>query len=747
MAPFFIALITSIAAFSLHADIGDESEITPLPKADEKEIASIDDFYSEDLEVDGPFDRAAPLEPIIPPDFSQSSEELTVNLKNPSFTHGVISTQEGGIVSAPGIRIQAQKIEYVNKIENGIRLQKITAEGDLLLEYLGRAFVGSRLEYDFVSRSGMLWDGKTFVDIWFLGGDRIELKEDGTFYIHNAYVTTCESQENSWEINARHVKITKEQLLSANNIRFNFFHVPLLWLPAFKSNLKMFSDPPIRYKVVWDKGLGPRVTMRYRIFSWQDLSLFFRLDYRIQRGLGGALESEYFSPDKRTTFVTRSYGAHDKSFPDEKGPHRYRLQGLYHTSSLDGKTSAHFTYDKLSDPRMVGDFKSEDFEINTQRRTRLLVAHEFNEAFLNLSVQPRLNRFQSIDQELPLITVGIRPFELGNSGIISANIFNGGYLDYVFANDLRHEFRKLDLSSSTRAMRLETLNRLYRPFRFGHLTFTPSIGAIGIFYNNNPHHDAVGQGIFTYGFNAQTELSRSYKSMIHTLEPYISYLGLTQPTIRTNNHFIFDINDGYFQFNQVRVGVRNYLFHYKQSCFLPSITSDLWTYGYFGHRGFAQTFPKSYFSLGLSRPSFSVNGGVAWNNEEDLWDYANVLAQWTLNEDIAVSLEYRHRSRFDWRKADHESFILDVARPIDELLHSPISDGRNTVLSRLFVRLAPKLTCQIQTRNGWGRRNEPSYNAGRFDLFYMLTGSWRLRLSYERLPNDNRFSGTIQIVK
>ncbi len=40
-----------------------------------------------------------------------------------------------------------------------------------MMEYAKRIFVGNRLEYDFVNRMGTLWEGKTFVDMWFLGGD------------------------------------------------------------------------------------------------------------------------------------------------------------------------------------------------------------------------------------------------------------------------------------------------------------------------------------------------------------------------------------------------------------------------------------------------------------------------------------------------------------------------------------------------------------------------------------------------
>ncbi len=719
----------------------DESEFTP-------DIETQVPSFTDDVDLDEPEPspqelKALPAEPETP----LVPQELVIDLKNPLFVHGVIMTEEGGVITGQGIRIQARKIEYTNKIENGIRVQRIVAQDDLMMEYANRAFVGSRLEYDFINKTGVLYDGKTFVDIWFLGGDKIELKEDGTFFISNAFVTTCEDQENTWEINAKTVKITEDKFLAARNIRFRFFKVPLFWLPSFKSNLKAFSDPPIRYKLIWDKGLGPRLTMRYRVFSWRDLDLFFRLDYRLRRGFGGALESEYSSPDHSTTFVTRSYGAHDKSFPDEKGPHRYRLQGLYHTQSKDEKTQFHVTWDKLSDTRMVGDFRSDDFEINTQKRTHLILYHQLNSTLFNLSFQPRVNRFDSIDQELPLITMGVRPFQLGNSGVMSNNFIRAGYLNYVYANDLRKEFHALGLSSSTRAARMETRNELYRPFSLGHFTLTPNIGVVGILYSNNPSDHPIGQGIFSYGFNGQTRLFKNYKKFRHMSEPYLEFQGLTSPTAGLSRHFYFDINDGYDQLNQLRIGWRNAFYSRSSPSFLPWICTDLYTYGFFGNREFSQLFPKYYLTVGWNRPTYAIRGGIAWNNEEHLWDYANAAVDCTINEDIALGIEFRHRSKFDWRKADHQNFIVDVARPIPELLESPMSDGRDTLLARLFIRLAPKWNCQIQSRHGWGRKNEPRYNAGKIDLITMLTCSWRLRLSYERLPNDNRFSSSVSLVK
>jgi hypothetical protein len=747
--PSIFIFISTLCALSVCADFPIENQ-DPLYESDGDTPHEIplegDSSFSDDVDLDEPSEMPPGEDPeaTTPP---PRGEELKIDLKNPSFSSGVISTEEGGVISSEGMRIQARTITYTNRIEEGVRIQKIAAEGDLMMEYRGRAFVGSRLEYDFVKKTGILWEGKTFVDIWFLGGDKIELTEDGSFFITNAFITTSETQDNTWEIDARKIQITEDKLLSAKNIRFRFLKIPLLWLPSFKSNLKALSDAPIRYKLVWDKGLGPRLTMRYRIFSWEDLNLFFRLDYRLKRGFGGAFESEYFSPSTNTTFVTRSYAAHDKEFPDEQGPHRYRLQGLYHTESKDEKTQLHLTWDKLSDTRMVGDFKSDDFEINTEKRSHLLLQHQIDSAAFNLSVQPRVNRFDSIDQELPLLSTGFRPMELGTSGIISNNAFSTGYLNYVYANDLKNAFHALGLQSSTRAARLETKNSLYRPFSVRNITLTPSVGIQGIFYSNSPDRNTAAQGIFTYGFEGKTRLSRRYDSLLHITEPYFAFQGMTRPTSGLSRHFYFDIKDGLFELNQLKIGWKNTLFLNRALPFAPTLSADLYTYGFFGKRAFAQTLPKTYLSLGWARPSYALKSEIVWNNEEHLWDVVNASGDFTINEDIAFGLEMRHRSRYDWRKADHSSFILDVARPIPELLDSPVSDGRNTLLTRFFLRLSPKWNCHIQTSTGWGRKNEPAYNTGKVDLTTLLSSSWKLKIGYTHMPNDNRFTTSISLVK
>ena len=677
--------------------------------------------------------------PLSTPDIS--AEDLEINLKEPIFSQGVITTDKGGIITAEGIRIQAQKIEYTNKIENGIRLLKVVAEGDLMMEFGGRYFVGDKLEFDFNTKTGTLWHGRTDVDIWFLGGDKIELQQDGSFYIYNAFITTCESQDNLWEINSESVRITKEHVLSANNIQFKFFKVPVFWLPAFRSNLKLFSDSPIKYKLVWDKGLGPRATMRYRILSWQDLNIFFRLDYRLSRGFGGALESEYYSPDDRTVFISRSYGAYDKIVPEERGPTRYRLQGLLSHQSLDKKTFLHLQYDKFSDVQMIDDFKSSDFVIDTQKRTRLLINHQENNVFGTLSLQPQINNFESINEQLPLVTMGVRPFSLGSTGIISQNHINAGFLKYAYPDQLSQTLHP------SQAVRLETQNRLYRPIPIGPITLTPNIGAIGVFYTNNPMHKDAGQLTFSYGGELSSQLYRSYEKRTHRLEPYLQYNGLTKPRIDNAHHYTFSMDDGYYTLNELRLGTRNYLFSRKTALALPELVIDLYTNTYFAQHRYSKTFPKLYLKTSWNRPNYALNTDICWNFQEDVLDYIKTGTDITINEHIAFGVEYRYRSKYDWRKANHDNFIIDMAHSIESLVNSPLSDRRETFLSRFFFRISPKWTLNIDSIQGWNRKNDPFYNAVKSEFTTLLPSNWQLKFAYSHTPDDDRFTTQLQLTK
>jgi hypothetical protein len=121
---------------------------------------------------------------------------------------------------------------------------------------------------------------------------------------------------------------------------------------------------------------------------------------------------------------------------------------------------------------------------------------------------------------------------------------------------------------------------------------------------------------------------------------------------------------------------------------------------------------------------------------------------YTVSPAMALGVEFRHRSKYRFRKAVYDNWVVDFARPIDELLDSPLSDGRNTLLTKAHFRFTPRWNMQFQSFHGWGRKDEPRYNGAKVEFYTMLTSSWQWKITYEYLPNDPfRFSQDFKLIK
>ncbi|MFA5250176.1 MAG: hypothetical protein WC371_02055, partial [Parachlamydiales bacterium] len=369
-----------------------------------------------------------------------STSELTIDLRNPSFINGLLTTKEGGVIKNRDLRIQAKNILYVKRKENGAPVHRIEADGDLMIIYKNRVFVGEALEYDFIKKTGLIKNGKTYLSPWYLGGEIIRLKPDGQYSIEEVFLTTCESAQAAWDIHAQKIQVEKKDLLKAEKIRFRLFKLPALWLPSFKINLrKFFTKPVIRYKIDIDKSFLPRVSLRYQVYSWENFALFLRGDYRLGKEGGAAIETEYFPSHKRITFVTQNYLAKDMVPNDPKNRRRYRIQGAYNAISANGKTTVRLTWDKYSDIGMPSDFKSDDFEINTAKKTELIVRNQKKNAISILHALHRANPFNTLKQDLPTVFCHLHPYRWPHFGVTFSNWLNVSYLDYAFSDKLKHE--------------------------------------------------------------------------------------------------------------------------------------------------------------------------------------------------------------------------------------------------------------------------------------------------------------------
>ncbi len=669
---------------------------------------------------------------------------LRIDLNNPSYIDGILTTIRGGVITGPNLRIQAQNIEYTHKIEKGQLIQKVKAHGDLIAQFNGRVYVGKYLSYNFIEKTGTLIGAKTAVIPWYVEGNQIDLYPNNHYVVTNGYLTTSETADHLWDIKAKRLDFHDKYYVSAKSVQARVGGFPVFVIPYYQANLKQFwNDSPVSYRVVWDKGQGPRFTMRYRVYANDVFDAFVRFDYRLKRGAGGALETNYCSLDGQSFLYTKNYLAYD-TFYNDNHPNRmgtrYRLQGQLQHVTDSGQTELYGSWDKLSDQEFPADFHMEDFELNIQKLTRLFLKHQRQVTLLNLQMKPRINYFDSLKQELPQAYVSIHPQRIKNLGIISQSQVKAGYLDYVYADEIDHFVK--DFSS----WRVGARQTLYRPMKLKGITVTPLATLQGIYYSKSPDHHQIGQLIGSYGIDVEGHFGKRYQRLAHTIQPYLRYFGLTTPTVQPDNVYIFSINDGFHRIDQLRVGLQNTLYTSDRP-FIPKLRLDVYGLSFFDNRVFTKTFPKAFTDLQMNFPRVSTTIKCGWNFQENVLDVGNVHVGWTINEYLAIYGELRHRSRFYWRKADYENYILDVTRPIDELLDSPLSDGRNAAILTMQMQIAPQWALRVQSHYGWGRKKQPGYSEAKIDLLGLIATSWRIRLSYMHTVRDDRFTFGISLVR
>lgn len=668
-----------------------------------------------------------------------SGHSLTIDLNNPTYSEGVLITEEGGVITAPNIRIQALHICYNRILKESI--WTIEAEGDLLVQFGNYAFTGKKLFYDFSKNEGMIYGGIASSGPWFFGGECLELKSDGSITIYNGYGTTSERESPEWGIYSNEVVIDKESNLRANQINIRYKNHTILMAPSFKTNLNSIFDSPLHYRFRWGGRQGPRVGITYEVFSWNQWKTFLRFDYRLTRGPGGGVETNYTSLDQRTEFQCINYLARDASLLDLNEKVRYRFEGLFKKAFKNDKTTLLMTYDKISDEDMPNCYYDQDFFIETSYRTQFLVRHQEENWISHFYSRVQINSFQTVKEELPSLSLNLKPLSLASTGIIFQNPTNASFLDFKYSKNLPHTHNY----SSTRFQMEPTF---YRPFSFGSLlTLTPEMGGVGILYGNSPKKESQMLISGKVGAELKTNLYRFYGDQKHTVEPYLNYFYYSSPTSSPNQHYIFDITDGWDRLNFFTFGCKNSLFTKNEegSIFKP-FASNIYAYAFFDTNKIKQTIPRIYGDFVFyTSPQLKYSIQSAWSLEYGEIDHFNFRTQWTLSADFAIATEFRHRSAYSWRKVDPSNFFLDMFHSEKRLRHSHLSDKRDTFLVHFFYRFHPNWACEVSSRQGWNRKRQPNYFEYEIDFLTTIQTAWQVRLSFQHQENENRVAMYVSV--
>ena len=668
------------------------------------------------------------------------SEEVTVDLKNPTYKGKLLVTEEGGVIQANRLRIQAREFSYSHEASAHV----VEAKGDLLIAYHHKFFVGDSFSYNFETKEGTIKNGVCMIDNFFTGGKNIYIHADGSIEVEDAFFTTTETNPPYWQAKAKHVSVDNRTTLKANHLTLQIQKVPVFWFPSYSTTIKkeFKREPVVSYRLLLENRQDPLVILRTKIWDRYGAKIYVRGEARLRFGTnwsnffgaenlngtsgGGALEVDYKAPERNIQFQTNNFYAYDTLYnsPDPNAiGNRYRLQGLYKGLN-DAKNIETFArWDKLSDRYMRRDFPTTLFEVATLERTEAFIKARFDPVFSSLYTRPRLNNFRGFKQELPTAIFAVKPYNIGNTNAVLENYFKLAYLEYSYASTIGPVVQ--DFGSA----RLETKQRLFYPLPFRYFQITPEVGLSAIYYSNNQNNKDAAQLTANYSVDVHTSIEKSFANLKHIATPYATYSGLSKPTSPIGNHYIFGIEDGYNRLNQFRYGLKNDFFTTNTYQLLPRYSADLFAYTFLETASFTKPLNKVFLDLVLNYPRMSFNTNFSYNVQADSIDHANFSLAYTINEYFSLFGAIKHRSKYDWKKNNHENYILDVSRTIPELLASPLSDQRNILHAKAECRIAPFWTLQVENYLG-KRPNEPFYQQTKLTLDTIVNNTWKLSASY-----------------
>ncbi|MCH9609533.1 MAG: hypothetical protein S4CHLAM45_09290 [Chlamydiales bacterium] len=679
--------------------------------------------------------------PCVPTEYCNrrlSKENVRVDLIDPLYSQGALTTDQGGIITGQDLRVQAKKIHY---LQNETQCS-LYCEGDLLIDYKEWTLTGTAFFYDFVTSTGYLLDGKTAAPPWYIGSKRMELLANGEIVVRGGYLTTSEGPRHDIRLSSPHIRLAKNKIAAANDVTLLVKKIPLLWVPSLKVDLNTIEQTPLAFQFGWGGFLASHISVLYKFLNWNDLEALARVDGFFKYGVGGGIDTIYNPKHRCTEFYTRNYYAHDLPLqtPDQKN--RWRYQGTYADKFSRLKISAKAKYDFVSDAQMAAQYNHHDFALKTAGRTELELRRQDPWWIANLYTRVRVNNFQSVNQQLPSFKLDWRSFEVPHTGVIVSGKFSAEYLHYIFGKQITD-------NNNFHSSRIALTPLLYRPFKATWLTFTPELGGRGIYYNENENGSSIGQAELFTGAKLETVFHKTFANRFkHAAQPYIHYHYLTVPAVSDNDHYIFSIEDGLGAVSRFRFGLRNSLFLRDDCSVNRRFWFDIWG-NLFLKSNSAFPDQKGYLNaeyIPYPNLAFAFFGG--WNFSEHMLDFANPRVDWTPSENLAFSLECRHRNKYYWRKADFYNFVLENVRSETELLNSALSDRRTTLLFRTFLRLNPEWDVSFDIRKGWNRKAKTKqlpYLEWVGELGAVVFDHWRFNFIYEKRESDNRYSISLRM--
>jgi hypothetical protein len=661
------------------------------------------------------------------------------HFQNPHYKSGVFYCQEGGYLEGPDVRIQAKKFAYTKDQKGEEIYHNVYCEDDILIHFYGWLIAADKFYYDFTTNTGHAEGARTTSYPWFINAPKMDFHANGKIVTHDACITTLEGKgrENDLTLRAKNMTLYPHKALYATNVQFRTLGLPTMWIPYLRMNLSKKDRSPFAVKFGWGRFMGPHLSFLYNFLDAYNTKGFLRIDTFFNgkyfdekflnfESVGVGIDTVYNPPHNQRELYTRNYYVPELAIDSPFKRNRYRFQGVYADRLYSKKFSIKAQYDYVSDAQMAYSYQTRDFSLNTAGSTEMTIRHQEDGWLANLFTRVRVNDFQSINQHLPTFHYNLHPFEIPNTGIVGSSNFSAAFLNFQFSNDVTQR-------SGFTAARVAVSPTLYRTFTWNHIHVMPRAAYRAIYYSNSPQGGPVGQSVADIGCNVSTKFHAKSNNSKHVLEPYADYYLLTNPRVPVDRYHIFSIDDGYNALNQLRFGLKQALYYKSHWGIKEIFSADIFANAFFNTTVEPQVIPIGYLNMDyFPLPFLKGNLRSSYNLAFNQLDYLNLLVDWTFNDNFAFQWVYQRRGPYYVRKGDFYNFVLNVTRTPEEILASPLSDQRQTMIFNTFLRLNPGLQAKFEIRGGWDRPDQDTFLEYLIDAQTVVFDHLRLNFVVEK---------------
>ena len=285
--------------------------------------------------------------------------------------------------------------------------EKAIAEGNVMIADGADRMEGQRVEFNMADKSGIISDGKIFIEKnhLYLSGKKIEKKGDATYSLEEATVTTCDGDNPDWKITGERIDVTIDGYGTMTQGFFKVKDVPILYVPYMIFPAKTTRQSGLLYpRIAYSRdklGLDLEIPLYWAISDEADATFYQR--YMDKRGFQEGVEFRYcLGTSSFGTFYADFMNDHmdivgvDETgslFRDWEGGQKRWSYYLDHETRFDSGVYLKASLKKVSDNWYFKDFDS----------------HNYYLAHYDAAAQKRFSRVPFYgDKALPMLRSSVR---------------------------------------------------------------------------------------------------------------------------------------------------------------------------------------------------------------------------------------------------------------------------------------------------------------------------------------------------